>query len=61
MEKKKDSLFYQEMALKESLLVTAPHCSNLFSEHTFIVGTCVSPYIHKHTCTYCTHRVASRI
>lgn len=27
-------LSYQEMALKEGLLVTAPRCSNLFSERT---------------------------
>lgn len=31
--KRKDFLFYQEMALKESLLGAAPHCS-LFSVNT---------------------------
>lgn len=46
---KKDSLFNQETALKKSLLVTAPRCSNLFSEHTLTLDMCVSPDIHKHT------------
>lgn len=54
--KKKDSVFYQEMALKESLLVTAPHCSHL----SVNAHTCVSPDTHKHTCTYLTHSVRSK-
>lgn len=46
--KKKDSLFYQEMALKDSLLATAPHCSNLFSEHTLTVATCITRCTQAH-------------
>lgn len=57
---KKDSLFNQETALKKSLLVTAPRCSNLFSEHT--LWTCVYHQIYTSTlCTYCSHTVESRI
>lgn len=59
--KKKLSLLYQEMALKEDLLVTAPHCSDLFSGHTVTCygHMCITAYIHKLICTYYTHRFTS--
>lgn len=47
----KNTLFYQEKALKESLLETAPHSSNLFTDYTLTLDTFASPAMHKHTCT----------
>lgn len=51
---KKKTISFLWMALTESLLVVAPHCSHLFTELTvtYCRHVCITTDIHNLTCTY---------